>query len=253
MWWQLYGVKEYFISSSTSSKFEEYLLAFTILRPTPKTACSSWKYLGGPNCLGLKSMRSVFLMKTAILETAFCLFASIWNIWIFMKYLLVNFVHMPLITRVSWVGSWPPAHFRHERGGAGKMTYLISSSSGRLAAWPNQWSLLWTSCDYMLLRQRRRRTSAADAQSLRLTCGIQRMVSLWKIVSILSWATFRNLRAELSHHRMVDFAFCTVADSYHLSLHACNQSILVLTSLANTRAGQSEHRVPPSPINTPEW
>ncbi len=37
------------------------------------------------------------------------------------------------------------------------------------------------------------------------------------------------------------------------SLRADYQSILVLTSLANTRAGQSERPVPPAPIITPEW
>ncbi len=37
------------------------------------------------------------------------------------------------------------------------------------------------------------------------------------------------------------------------SLHAGYRSVLVLTSLANTRAGQSELRDPPAPIRTPEW
>ncbi len=37
------------------------------------------------------------------------------------------------------------------------------------------------------------------------------------------------------------------------SLRAGFRTIFVLTSLANTRAGQSERRVPPVPIRTPEW
>ncbi len=37
-----------------------------------------------------------------------------------------------------------------------------------------------------------------------------------------------------------------------LVLHAGYRSILVLASLANTRAGQSERRSPPAPIRTPE-
>ncbi len=37
------------------------------------------------------------------------------------------------------------------------------------------------------------------------------------------------------------------------SSHADYRSILVLTSLANTRAGQSERRVLPAPIRTHEW
>ncbi len=36
------------------------------------------------------------------------------------------------------------------------------------------------------------------------------------------------------------------------SLRAGYRSILVLTSLANTRADQSERRLPP-PVRTPEW
>ncbi len=38
-----------------------------------------------------------------------------------------------------------------------------------------------------------------------------------------------------------------------LPLHAGYRSILVLTSLAYTRAGQSERRIPPAPISTPTW
>ncbi len=44
-----------------------------------------------------------------------------------------------------------------------------------------------------------------------------------------------------------------VAASCHLSLYACYRSIFVLTSLAKTRAGQSERRVPPAPLRTPDW
>ncbi len=37
------------------------------------------------------------------------------------------------------------------------------------------------------------------------------------------------------------------------SSRAGYRSIPVLTSLPNTRPGQSERRVPPAPIRTPEW
>ncbi len=37
------------------------------------------------------------------------------------------------------------------------------------------------------------------------------------------------------------------------SLRAGYRSILMLTSLANTRADQSERRLPPAPIRTREW
>ncbi len=53
------------------------------------------------------------------------------------------------LTVADHVFSWPPAHFRHERSSAGKMRSLISSPSGRLAAWPNQRSLVWSNCAYM--------------------------------------------------------------------------------------------------------
>ncbi len=46
---------------------------------------------------------------------------------------------------VTHVFSWPPARLRHVRGGVGKRRSLISSPSGRLAAWPNQRRLLCTS------------------------------------------------------------------------------------------------------------
>ncbi len=38
---------------------------------------------------------------------------------------------------VAHVFSWPPARLRHLRGGVGRSRSLISSSSGRPAAWPN--------------------------------------------------------------------------------------------------------------------
>ncbi len=49
--------------------------------------------------------------------------------------------------------SWSLARFRQDRGGAGKRRPLISS--GRLAAWQNQRSLLWPGCAGMLVRWRR--------------------------------------------------------------------------------------------------
>ncbi len=59
-------------------------------------------------------------------------------------------------------------------------------------------------------------------------------------------------------------AYHPVGGSCHLSLRSCTRaidrssravyrSILVLTSLANTRAGQSGRRLPSAPIRTPEW
>ncbi len=44
---------------------------------------------------------------------------------------------------------------------------------------------------------------------------------------------------------------CTRAIDH--SSHTGYQSSLVLSSLTDRRAGQSERRVPPAPIRTPEW
>ncbi len=56
------------------------------------------------------------------------------------------------------------------------------------------------------------------------------------------------------HVHKVDIVILTSETaSCHFSLHACYRSIFVLTSLANTRAGQSKRCVPPTPIRTPEW
>ncbi len=46
---------------------------------------------------------------------------------------------------------------------------------------------------------------------------------------------------------------CPCTRAIDRSSRAGYRSILVLTSLANTRAGQSECRYPPAPIRTPEW
>ncbi len=48
-------------------------------------------------------------------------------------------------------------------------------------------------------------------------------------------------------------ATCAYTRAIDLSSRAGYRSILVITSLANTRAGQSERRIPPVPITTPEW
>ncbi len=48
-------------------------------------------------------------------------------------------------------------------------------------------------------------------------------------------------------------ATCAYTRAIDRSSRAGYRSILVLTSLANTRAGQSERRLPPAPIRTPEW
>ncbi len=56
---------------------------------------------------------------------------------------------------VAHVFSWPPVRLRHVRGGVGKSGSLINSPPGRLAAWPNQWNLLWTICVVILMRRRR--------------------------------------------------------------------------------------------------
>ncbi len=47
-------------------------------------------------------------------------------------------------------------------------------------------------------------------------------------------------------------ATCPCTHAIYRSSLAVYRSILVLASLANTRAGQSERRVPPAPIRTPE-
>ncbi len=48
-------------------------------------------------------------------------------------------------------------------------------------------------------------------------------------------------------------ATCAYTRAIDRSSRAGFRSILVLTSLANTRAGLSERRFPPAPIRTPEW
>ncbi len=48
-------------------------------------------------------------------------------------------------------------------------------------------------------------------------------------------------------------AICAYTRAIDRSSRAGYRSILVLTSLANTCAGQSERRSPPAPIRTPEW
>ncbi len=46
---------------------------------------------------------------------------------------------------------------------------------------------------------------------------------------------------------------CPCTRAIDRSSHAGHRSIIVLTSLACTHPGQSEHRTPPAPIRTPEW
>ncbi len=51
------------------------------------------------------------------------------------------------------------------------MRSLLISSSGRLAVWPTQRFLLWSNSAGLLVRWRRRRSSAVGTQFLRLGCG----------------------------------------------------------------------------------
>ncbi len=90
---------------------------------------------------------------------------------------------------VAHVFSWPPARLRRVRGGVGRRRSLISSPSGRLAACPNQRSLLRTSSAGMLVRQGRRCSSTDGTQSLGLTRRMRRMLSLIKTSNVLSLAT----------------------------------------------------------------
>ncbi len=90
---------------------------------------------------------------------------------------------------VDHVFSWLPARLRHVRGGVGRRMSLIRSPSGRLAACPNQRSLLCTSSAGMLVRQKRRCSSTDGTQSLRLTRRMRWMLSLSKTSNILSFAT----------------------------------------------------------------
>ncbi len=48
-------------------------------------------------------------------------------------------------------------------------------------------------------------------------------------------------------------ATCAFMPAIERSSRVGYRSILVLTSLANTRAGQSERRLPPAPIRMTEW
>ncbi len=52
------------------------------------------------------------------------------------------------------VFSWPPVRLRYVRGGVGRNRPLTSSPWGRLEAWPNQRSLVWTICSGMSERVR---------------------------------------------------------------------------------------------------
>ncbi len=80
--------------------------------------------------------------------------------------------------------SWPPVRLRHVRSGVGRSISLISSPSGRLAAWPNHRSLLCTSRGGILERWWQRRSSTNGTQFLRLTCRTRWMLSLSKTSSI---------------------------------------------------------------------
>ncbi len=86
---------------------------------------------------------------------------------------------------IAHVFSWPPARLRHVRGCVGGSRSLISSPSGRLAACPNQRSLLCTSSAGMLVRQRRRRSSTDGTKSLRFTRRMRcRMLKLELLTSM---------------------------------------------------------------------
>ncbi len=70
-------------------------------------------------------------------------------------------------------------------------------------------------------------------------------------ISISDMVTVRKLAKLGKEDRREGIADATCA--INRSPRAGYRSILVLTSLANTRAGQSERRLPPAPIKTPEW
>ncbi len=61
----------------------------------------------------------------------------------------------------------------------------------------------------------------------------------------LETVLFRVANYSKPQYTIIFFTFC--------SSHAGYLSNLVFTSLANTRADQSERRVPPAPIRMPEW
>ncbi len=90
---------------------------------------------------------------------------------------------------MAHVFNWRQARFHRERCGAGKRSFMISSSSGRLAARSKQRCFLWTSCAGLLARRKRRCIYAAGTQSLHLTCRMRRMLSLSNTVSPLLLAT----------------------------------------------------------------
>ncbi len=94
-----------------------------------------------------------------------------------------------VLSGVTHVFSWPPARLRHIRGGVGRRWSLISLPSGCLAAWPNQWSVLFESSAGILVRQRRRCISTDGTQSLHLTRRMRRVLSLSKTSNILLSAT----------------------------------------------------------------
>ncbi len=94
------------------------------------------------------------------------------------------------------VFSWPPARLRHVRVGVGSSRALINSHSGRLAAWPNQRSLLYTSSFGILLRQR----MVYNLCALRVECGrcchCQRPPTSFR--RLLVQVVYRNSRTKLS-------------------------------------------------------
>ncbi len=113
---------------------------------------------------------------------------------------------------IAHVFSWHPVWLRHVRGGVGRSKSLISSPSGRLAAWPNQRSLLCRRSAGVLVRQLYR-SFTGGTQSLPLTCRMRRMLSLSDLQHPFAGYSYRQCLVTVdqnrAHHCLVDPAFCT--------------------------------------------
>ncbi len=87
---------------------------------------------------------------------------------------------------------------RTRRCGQGKVLDQLTLRTSRCVAKPAK--PFWMSCGGMLVMQERRLSSAVSTQSLRLTCRMQRMLSLSKTSNILSQhpptSMSRNRRTE---------------------------------------------------------
>ncbi len=109
------------------------------------------------------------------------------------------------------VFSRPPIRLRHMRGGVGRCRPLISSHSGRLAAWLNQRNFLCTNSAGIHVRHSRHRSFINGIQSPLHTCRIRRIVKdrQHPFVGCSYWPCHTTVEQNRVHHCLVDPALCT--------------------------------------------